>query len=162
MGGAWGEQVPSFGPCGRSHEVRALGSLILIDSGCGRTAGLGAAARAGRDGVKAALKRRVPELGIGRSTLAPSLERRGWGGVPGTLGRGKGGLRAPHVSEETHAGRGKAAAGTGLWPPYSLGRSMAPSRSLLPCDVRQVASRPQASDFITGIRKGKRAQEAKD
>lgn len=117
MGGAWPERVLSFRRCGRSHEVRARGPLILADPRCGRATGLPSTAPGGRDEVEAALTQPVPELGLGRSTLGPGLEEMGES-VPRTLGRGEGGPRAPYGSRVTCAGRGRAAAGTRLWSPY--------------------------------------------
>lgn len=85
MGGSRAEGGLSFQRCGRSHEVRASGPLILVDPRCQRTAGLASVAPGGRDEVEAALKQPVPKLRVGRSALGPGLQGsragHGWGGA---------------------------------------------------------------------------------
>lgn len=79
MGGARPEGVLSFRRCGRSHEVRARGPLVLVDPRCWRAAGPVSVAPGGRDEVEAALKQPVSEFGMGQSALGPGLEGNGGG-----------------------------------------------------------------------------------
>lgn len=79
VGGARPGGVLSFRRCGRSHEVRARGALILVDPKCRRAAWFAPLAPGGRDEVETALKQPVPELGAGPSALGPGLGRRGVG-----------------------------------------------------------------------------------
>ena len=104
----------AFRRCGRGHEVSALGSLILVDF---YFAGLGTAAYYGKRQGGGLPEAAGPGAWGSRSTLAPGLAGRWVGGRPGNSRPGEGWLRALLVSEATHGGRGKAAAGTGLWPP---------------------------------------------
>lgn len=147
MGGARPGGVLSFRRCGRSHEVRAWGPLILLDSMCRRAAGLASVGPGGRDEVEAVLKQPVPELGVGRSAPGPGLA--GMGGWRPENARPREGWapRPIWVASDFCADSGRAAAGSRLWPPYSLG---APDRSpaVLPCDVGQVSRRPRASDCL--------------
>lgn len=152
MGGSPAEGGLSFQRCGRSHEVRASGPLILVDPRCQRTAGLASVAPGGRDEVEAALTRPVPKPRVGRSALGP-------GGVgPGMAGRGGGrpenarpraewAPRPIWFASDFCSDSGRAAAGSRLWPPYSLGAPER-SRALLPCDVGPVSRRPRASDCL--------------
>lgn len=97
MGGAWREQVLSFRRCGRSHEVRAPGSPILVDYGCQGTRRLDTSAPGGRVEVETALKRPALELRVGRSTPALGLERMGVGERPGHSYAGGRASPAPHT-----------------------------------------------------------------
>lgn len=64
-------------------------SPIWVDPCCCGSAELGTVAPGGKDEVEAALKRPVPEFGLGRNTLGPGLDAMGVGSVRRILGPGK-------------------------------------------------------------------------
>lgn len=69
---------------------------------------LDTAAAGGRGEVAAALKRPVPELWVGRSTLGPGVERMGMGKRPENSRPGGGQVPRPTHAWATHARRGRS------------------------------------------------------
>lgn len=99
MGGAWPGGVLSFRRCGRSHEVRARGPLVLVVPRCRMSAGFASTALGGRNEVEAALKAAGPGAWGRPEHVRPrSREDWGWGVRPdNSRPQGRWAPRIPHT-----------------------------------------------------------------